>query len=69
MITGSTLIGRENRIFHFCSIGEEPQDKKYGGEPTRLEIGHGNTIREFCSFSESSFSSSGNNITCPETER
>ena len=39
-----------NRIFQFCSIGKAPQDKKYAGEPTRLEIGEGNTIHEFCSL-------------------
>ena len=50
VITGHTRIGRANRIFQFVSLGEEPQDKKYGGEPTRLEIGDGNTIREFCTF-------------------
>lgn len=47
VITGHTRIGRNNRIFQFASIGEIPQDKKYAGEPTRLEIGDGNTIREF----------------------
>src|SRR5258708_196636 len=45
--TGHTKIGRGNRIFHFASIGEANQDKKYKGEPTRVEIGDGNTIREF----------------------
>ncbi|RPI44707.1 MAG: acyl-ACP--UDP-N-acetylglucosamine O-acyltransferase [Betaproteobacteria bacterium] len=50
VITGRTRIGRGNRIFHFVSLGEAPQDKKYQGEPTRLEIGDGNTIREFCTF-------------------
>ena len=50
VVTGHTRIGRRNRIFQFSSIGEIPQDKKYGGEPTRLEIGDGNTIREFCTF-------------------
>lgn len=50
VITGRTGIGRENRIFHFCSIGGEPQDKKYGQEPTRLEIGDRNTIREYCTL-------------------
>ena len=50
VLTGRTRIGRNNRIFHFVSLGEIPQDKKYGGEPTRLEIGDGNTIREFCTF-------------------
>src|SRR5262249_54779322 len=50
VITGRTKIGRENRIFHFCSIGEANQDKKYAGEPTRVEIGDRNTIREYCSI-------------------
>ena len=50
VVTGHTRIGRRNRIFQFSSIGEIPQDKKYQGEPTRLEIGDGNTIREFCTF-------------------
>lgn len=47
VVDGHTTIGRDNRIFQFASVGAPPQDKKYGGEPTRLEIGHGNTIREF----------------------
>lgn len=51
VITGRTRIGRNNRIFQFVSLGEIPQDKKYAGEPTRLEIGDGNTIREYCNFS------------------
>jgi len=50
VVSGHTRIGRDNRIFQFCSIGEQPQDKKYAGEPTRLEIGDRNTIREFCTF-------------------
>ncbi len=50
VITGHTRIGCDNRIFQFCSIGESPQDKKYAGEPTRLEIGDRNTIRESCTF-------------------
>ncbi|MDP5240521.1 acyl-ACP--UDP-N-acetylglucosamine O-acyltransferase [Uliginosibacterium sp. 31-16] len=50
VIKGHTRIGRENRIFQFASIGEVPQDKKYAGEPTRLEIGDRNTIREYCNF-------------------
>jgi len=50
VVAGHTRIGAENRIFQFCSIGEIPQDKKYSGEPTRLEIGDRNTIREFCTF-------------------
>ncbi len=50
VISGHTRIGRNNRIFQFCSLGEIPQDKKYANEPTRLEIGDHNTIREFCTF-------------------
>ncbi len=47
VIKGTTRIGCQNRIFQFASIGEEPQDKKYAAEPTALEIGDRNTIREF----------------------
>jgi UDP-N-acetylglucosamine acyltransferase len=50
VITGHTKIGRDNRIYSFCTLGEIPQDKKYAGEPTELLIGDGNTIREFCSL-------------------
>jgi len=50
VIEGHTTIGRDNRIFQFASIGADPQDKKYAGEPTELHIGDRNTIREFCTF-------------------
>ena len=50
VIEGRTTIGADNRIFQFASLGAAPQDKKYAGEPTRLEIGDRNTIREFCTF-------------------
>ncbi len=50
VIDGHTRIGPDNRIHAFNSIGGPPQDKKYAGEPTRLEIGARNTIREFCTF-------------------
>jgi UDP-N-acetylglucosamine acyltransferase len=50
IINGPTIIGKNNHIFQFSSLGEEPQDKKYKGEPTLLEIGDNNTIREFCTF-------------------
>lgn len=46
VINGPTRIGCRNRIFQFASIGEEPQDKKFHGEDTRLEIGDDNLIRE-----------------------
>jgi len=50
VITGHTRIGRNNRVFQFASLGDIPQDKKYTGEPTRLEIGDNNTIRECCTL-------------------
>ena len=59
VITGKTRIGRDNRIFHFVSLGEANQDKKYAGEPTRLEIGDRNTIREYCSFNRGSVQDRG----------
>jgi UDP-N-acetylglucosamine acyltransferase len=50
VIKGPTSLGKENRIYQFTSIGEDPQDKKYASEVTRLEIGDRNTIREFTSM-------------------
>lgn len=50
VINGPTRIGRENRIFQFNSIGDVPQDRKYEGEVSSLEIGDRNTIREYCTF-------------------
>ena len=50
VIGGHTRIGQHNHIFQFNSLGEIPQDKKYAGEPTRLEIGDHNIIREFCTL-------------------
>lgn len=50
VIKGPTTIGKENRIYQFSSIGEDPQDKKYAAEITRLEIGDRNTIREFATM-------------------
>jgi UDP-N-acetylglucosamine acyltransferase len=47
VLDGRTRIGRRNRIFHFTSIGAPPQDKKYAGEDTAVEIGDDNTIREY----------------------
>lgn len=46
VIQGPTLIGERNRIFQFASVGEECQDKKYAGEPTRLVMGDDNVVRE-----------------------
>lgn len=50
VIKGPTTIGKDNRIYQFSSIGDDPQDKKYASEVTRLEIGDRNTIREFTSM-------------------
>ncbi len=58
-IEGPTAIGKNNRIFQFASLGAAPQDKKYAGEPTRLEIGDNNTIREFCTFNRGTVQDAG----------
>jgi UDP-N-acetylglucosamine acyltransferase len=50
VIQGPTRIGKNNRIYQFNSIGDVPQDKKFTGEDSRLEIGDGNVIREYGSF-------------------
>jgi UDP-N-acetylglucosamine acyltransferase len=50
VVRGPTRIGRNNRIFQFSSVGEDCQDKKYKGEPTSLEIGDNNVIREACTI-------------------
>lgn len=47
VVTGWTRLGARNRVFQFASIGDAPQDKKYAGEPTRVEIGDGNVFREY----------------------
>ena len=59
VIRGPTRIGRENHIYSFSSIGDVPQDKKYAGESTRLEIGHRNTIRESCTISRGTVQDEG----------
>jgi UDP-N-acetylglucosamine acyltransferase len=50
VINGPTRMGAGNRVFQFASIGDAPQDKKYKGEPTRLEIGDRNVFRECCTI-------------------
>lgn len=50
VIPGYTRIGKDNKIFQYASIGEIPQDKKFHGEVTWLEMGDRNVIREFCTF-------------------
>jgi UDP-N-acetylglucosamine acyltransferase len=50
VIVGSTRLGPNNQVYQFASLGDAPQDKKYRGEPTRLEIGAGNVFRECCTI-------------------
>lgn len=59
MINGPTTIGKNNHIFQYSSLGEAPQDKKYKDEPTLLEIGDNNTIREFCTFNRGTVQDKG----------
>ncbi len=59
VIKGPTKIGCDNRIYQFTSLGEAPQDKKYAGERTFLEIGDGNEIREYCTMSRGTVQGGG----------
>lgn len=59
VINGPTRLGEDNRIFQFASIGAAPQDKKYAGEPTRLEMGDRNTIREFVTINRGTAQDAG----------
>lgn len=59
VITGPTRIGRDNKIYAFASIGCDPQDKKYEAEPTTLDIGDRNVIREYCTISRGTVQDEG----------
>ena len=59
VITGRTTIGKNNTFYRFCSIGGVPQDKKYDGEDTALEIGDGNMFREFVTINTGTVQDSG----------
>jgi len=59
VLDGHTRIGKRNRIYQFASIGAPPQDKKYAGEPTRLEIGDDNTIREYVTMNRGTVQDAG----------
>ncbi len=59
VINGPTTIGEDNHIFQFSSVGEDPQDKKYAGEETLLEIGDRNTIREFVTINRGTVQDAG----------
>lgn len=62
VISGPTTIGNGNHIYQFASIGDDPQDKKYAGERTKLRIGDRNTIREFCTISRGTIQGKGETI-------
>lgn len=59
VIQAGTTMGANNRIFHGAIIGQEPQDLKYNGEPTRVEIGDNNRIREYVTISRGTFGGGG----------
>jgi len=59
VIQGPTRIGAENQVFPFASVGSAPQDKKYKGEPTRLEVGDRNVIREFVTLNRGTLKDEG----------
>jgi len=59
VLNGPMSMGKGNRVFQFCSIGEAPQDLKYADEPTRLEIGDGNTFREYATVNRGTVSGGG----------
>jgi UDP-N-acetylglucosamine acyltransferase len=59
VINGPTRIGAGNKFFQFCSIGDDPQDKKYKGESTRLEIGDRNVFRECCTVNRGTIQDQG----------
>ncbi len=58
-IKGNTIIGKNNKIFQFAVLGEDPQDKKYNGEPTKLLIGDNNVIREFSTIHKGTSNGTG----------
>ena len=59
VVKGPCVIGEDNRIFQFASIGDDPQDKKYAGEVTELVIGDRNTIREYCTINRGTVQDTG----------
>jgi UDP-N-acetylglucosamine acyltransferase len=62
VIKGPTRIGQSNKTYQFCSIGDDPQDKKYQGENSVLEIGSGNVIREYCSVNRGTAEGGGKTV-------
>jgi UDP-N-acetylglucosamine acyltransferase len=58
-LEGPTVVAGGNKFISHCSIGAPPQDRAYGGEPTRLEIGPGNLFREFVTLHRGSVKGGG----------
>jgi len=61
-ISGNTIIGKENKIYPFSSIGNDPQDLKYNGEETKLIIGDKNTIREYVTINPGTLGGGGKTL-------
>ena len=61
-ISGNTIIGKNNKIYPFASIGNDPQDLKYNGEETKLIIGDNNNIREYVSINPGTKGGGGKTI-------
>jgi UDP-N-acetylglucosamine acyltransferase len=59
VVKGPAVIGEDNHVFQFASIGDDPQDKKYAGETTKLTIGDRNTIRECCTINRGTIQDRG----------
>lgn len=59
VVNGPTTLGADNKVFQFASLGDAPQDKKYKGEPTRLEVGDRNTFREYCTVNRGTVTGHG----------
>ncbi len=59
IVRAGTRMGRDNRVFQYASVGEDPQDKKYNGEPTELILGDRNVVREFATLNRGTAQDSG----------
>ena len=59
VVNGPTTLGADNKVFQFASLGDAPQDKKYKGEPTRLEVGDRNIFREYVTVNRGTVSGNG----------
>jgi UDP-N-acetylglucosamine acyltransferase len=59
VVNGPTTLGADNKVFQFASLGDAPQDKKYNGEPTRLEVGDRNVFREYVTVNRGTVTGNG----------